>query len=61
MVCVFLFLVIDVSLLIKVDRLDCVKCEVDMDGFLYNLVFVMDMVINKCKLGFLGGLLVVVV
>ncbi|OXB39488.1 hypothetical protein LQV05_000635 [Cryptococcus neoformans] len=53
--------VTDGSLLTKADRLDRAKREADTDGFLYNLVPAMDMAINKCKLGLLGGLLVAAV
>ncbi|EAL23099.1 hypothetical protein CNBA6240 [Cryptococcus deneoformans B-3501A] len=53
--------VTDASLLTKADRLDRAKREADTDGFLYNLVPAMDMAINKCKLGLLGGLLVAAV
>ncbi|WVQ70712.1 hypothetical protein IAR50_000234 [Cryptococcus sp. DSM 104548] len=51
----------DASLLTKADKLDRAKREADTDGFLFNIVPAIDMAINKCKLGLIGGLLVTAV
>ena len=49
--------VTDASLLTKADRLDRAKREVETDNFLHCVIPGVDMVINRCDLGVMAGLL----
>lgn len=49
--------VVDSSLLTKADRADRAKREVETDGFLHNVIPGVDMVINRCNLALVAGLL----